>query len=497
MTLQFFIITCVLILQGNSVGIPFHESRKLVPSCRMCKAWHTLEIATTANQLLDLTSNIAQDVSSQCQDYHQSHVQQLYISIIGQQHVNITQIQLVQLLHTITEQNKQLGINLTVPVWHSFFSEYYKLPNQHKETYCIKLLSAMGTSGSNVQPDLRIFNIILFGITRQSNAFARADSIADYLIDIMINPAVHHIPGFVVPIPPDETTFQLLFRIFVQKGNIHRTTQLLLNHPSIRFADADMVVYNKVLWNLPRFAGGYYALSTLLRVFLDQIIGRGLSFDDETYSILFDLYGISRQCPAIKDVLENTRVPPNDDNVWGIVLRQQGNLHRTTQLLLDSMIVGADIAIYNRVLRNLPSFVDEASGTSFAQVLRVLLDQIIDGGLYFDEETYYILTDLYYQCDIKDVLENIRQPNAQHDKVWRIVCRERQLQLGKSTVGYQNFRRVVPHHLHVHGTLERPSTPKAHRLNSKRAWDVLIRRWRRALHEFDDIVDRNQTESDS
>eukprot|EP01083_Nonionella_stella_P273996 929799_1 len=167
MTLQFLIVTCVLILQGNTAGIALPESRGLVPSSeqadimsRRCKVWHNLklEIATTANQLLDLASTIAQDVSSQCKHYHQSHVQQLYISIIGQQHVNITQIQLVQLLHTITEQNKQLGINLTVPVWHSFFSEYYKLPNQHKETYCIKLLSAMGTSGSNVQPDLRIFN---------------------------------------------------------------------------------------------------------------------------------------------------------------------------------------------------------------------------------------------------------------------------------------------------------------------------------------------------
>eukprot|EP01083_Nonionella_stella_P271031 918086_1 len=468
MTLQFFIITCVLILQGNSVGIPFHESRKLVPSCRMCKAWHTLEIATTANQLLDLASNIAQDVSSQCQDYHQSHVQQLYISIISQQHVNITQAQLVQLLHIITEQNKQLATNLTVPVWYSFFTAYYQLPNQHNETYCIKLLSAMGTLGSNVQPDLRIFNIILFGIARQANAFALADSIAIYLIAIMTDP---DIPEFVVPIPPDETTFQLLFRIFVQKGNIRRTTELLLNHPTIRFADADIVVYKKVLKNFPNFAdGNNYARN--LSVLLDQIIDKGLRFDEEMNSILFDLN-------------------------WGSVLRirQQGDLHRTTKLLLDSLIVG-DIAIYNKVLRNLPSFVDE--GTSYAQILRVLLDQRIDRGLYFDEETYCILRDLFYQCpDIKNVLENIRQPNARHDQVWRIVCRERQLQLGKSTVGYQNFRRVVPHHLHVHGTLERPSTPKAHRLNSKRAWDVLIHRWRRALHEFDDIVDRNQTESDS
>eukprot|EP01083_Nonionella_stella_P000601 1698_1 len=260
-TLHFLIITCVLILQGNTASITYDTSVMTPEQIALYRftTWQKLlydlyrmsNTATTAHQLLNVTSNIAKAVSNQypfhLTEYHQTPMSQFYTSIINQQTVNISQTQLVQVIRNIMEQNEQLGIGLTVSVWHSFFHKYYtKSHNEYRESYCFKLLKCMTLNGSEVQPDLMSFNLILFGIAKHANEFVLAERITDRLIEIM-----HE-----VKIDPDPLTYALMFRIFVQKENMHRATQLLLHSPSIRFADVDIVLYNKVIKHLPNFADG-------------------------------------------------------------------------------------------------------------------------------------------------------------------------------------------------------------------------------------------------
>ena len=74
----------------------------------------------------------------------------------------------------------------------------------------------------------------------------------------------------------------------------------------------------------------------------------------------------------------------------------------------------------------------------------------------------------------------------------KIKQRQRQIDYGKNTLGYARYLELVDR------AMRKPSdawTPDVRARASKRAFDGMVRKWRRALHAYDPPVDENDDEA--
>eukprot|EP00457_Paulinella_chromatophora_P020308 gb/GEZN01022295.1/.p1 GENE.gb/GEZN01022295.1/~~gb/GEZN01022295.1/.p1 ORF type:complete len:188 (+),score=34.73 gb/GEZN01022295.1/:40-603(+) len=75
------------------------------------------------------------------------------------------------------------------------------------------------------------------------------------------------------------------------------------------------------------------------------------------------------------------------------------------------------------------------------------------------------------------------------DPTWqrRVEGRHKQLEIGKNTEGYSNYRKQVPFSerdpSEKHG--KHPATPNPYLSSSKRSWEGQVKKWRRLLHQWD------------
>lgn len=78
--------------------------------------------------------------------------------------------------------------------------------------------------------------------------------------------------------------------------------------------------------------------------------------------------------------------------------------------------------------------------------------------------------------------QSSRRPIEYEKDIETLVRRQKQIDYGKNTLGYENYLRQVPKEQR---TKEHPKTPPKHIKYSRRAWDGLVRVWRKKLHCFD------------
>lgn len=74
-----------------------------------------------------------------------------------------------------------------------------------------------------------------------------------------------------------------------------------------------------------------------------------------------------------------------------------------------------------------------------------------------------------------------------------LARRQKQIDFGKNTVGYDNYTAQVPK---ASRRKDQPRTPPMHLKYSRRAWDGMVKKWRIQLHEWDQEAQNDQTVKD-
>ncbi|BFU22604.1 hypothetical protein EHI_045140 [Entamoeba histolytica HM-1:IMSS] len=106
------------------------------------------------------------------------------------------------------------------------------------------------------------------------------------------------------------------------------------------------------------------------------------------------------------------------------------------------------------------------------------------------EELFSIQNELQQQAAIQPE-PFVEQDCGCLDDTKRKQARQKQITFGKGTVEYQNYNAIIPKN--QRRTTD-PKTPDIECNVSKRKWDQIVRRWRRALHAFDNVHHENQVE---
>lgn len=78
--------------------------------------------------------------------------------------------------------------------------------------------------------------------------------------------------------------------------------------------------------------------------------------------------------------------------------------------------------------------------------------------------------------------QSSRKPIEYEKDMSILERRQKQIDYGKNTLGYENYCREVPREKR---TKDHPKTPPKHIKYSRRAWDGLVKVWRKKLHCFD------------
>jgi hypothetical protein len=83
------------------------------------------------------------------------------------------------------------------------------------------------------------------------------------------------------------------------------------------------------------------------------------------------------------------------------------------------------------------------------------------------------------------------------DDEHKIQQRLKQIGFGKSTKGYESYVTLVGKHLRERDNEDHPVTPRANQKCSKRSWDGQLKKWRRQLHRWDNMLPQTCSDAES